>query len=68
MVRLVAVVALVAVGLASPLMGMAAAEEYEGRKFYGAFEGDWFFLFGFIAAAACARQAVHLIRGSSRRG
>ena len=44
---------LLVVAAATPVMGYAAAENYESRKFYGIFEGDWFFLFALIAGVAC---------------
>lgn len=43
-------------------MAFAAAEEYEGRRFYGIFEGDWFFLFGLIAGGASLWAAIRLLR------
>ena len=61
-VRLVGACVLIVVAASSPLMGFAAAEEFEGRKFYGVFEGDWFALFGLVAAAACLWCATHLLR------
>ena len=56
--RLLSALVLAVVGVSSPVMGYAAAEEYESRKFYAVFEGDWFFLFGFIAAGACLWEAA----------
>jgi hypothetical protein len=61
-VRLLGALVLLVVAASSPLMGIAAAEEFESRKFYGVFEGDWFALFGLVAAAACIWWAVHLLR------
>ena len=46
-------------------MGLGAAEEYENRTFYGVFEGDWFALFGIVAAVACVVWALRLIRDRS---
>ena len=60
--RLIGALVLIVVGAASPIMGFAAAEQYESRRFYGVFEGDWFFLFGLIAAAACLWAARELMR------
>ena len=60
--RLLAVLVLVLVAASTPVMGSAAAEEYEGRKFYGVFEGDWLFLFALIAGAASLWAAVRLVR------
>lgn len=54
--------ALLVVAASSPLMGFAAAEEFESRKLYGVFEGDWFALFGLVAAVACVWWAVRLLR------
>lgn len=60
--RLLGVVALLVVAASSPLMGFAAAENFESRKFYGIFEGDWFALFGLVAGAACLWWAVTVAR------
>lgn len=46
-------------------MGLAAAEDFESRKFYGVFEGDWFALFGLVAGAACLWSAIALVRRRS---
>jgi hypothetical protein len=62
--RFLAACALVLVAASSPVRGFAAAEEYEGRKFYGVFEGDWLFLFALIAGAACLWAAARLARSA----
>jgi hypothetical protein len=49
-----------------PGHGWAAAEHYQGHKFYRIFEGDWLFLFALIAGGCCVRAAVSLLRGSRR--
>ena len=56
---------LLLVAASSPVMAFAAAEEYEGRKFYGIFEGDWLFLFGLIAGGASLWAAIRLLRTRS---
>jgi hypothetical protein len=61
-VRLAIALLLVVVAASCPLMGFAAAEEFESRKFYDVFEGDWFALFGLVAGAACLWCAVHVVR------
>lgn len=60
--RVVGGIVLLVVAAASPVMGFAAAEQYEGRKFYAVFEGDWLFLFGLIAGGASLWAAVRLLR------
>lgn len=66
-VRAGAALVLLIVAASSPVMGWAAAEQYEGRRFYGIFEGDWFFLFALIAGAACVLAAARLLRELSER-
>ena len=61
-VRLLGAAVLLVVAASSPLMGLAAAEDFESRRFYGVFEGDWFALFGLIAGAACLWCAIALVR------
>lgn len=55
-------VVLFIVAASAPVMGWAAAEQYEGRKFYGVFEGDWLFLFALIAGVACVWTAAQVLR------
>ena len=50
------------VAASSPVMALAAAEEYEGRKVLGIFEGDWLFLVGLIAGGATLWAAIRLLR------
>ena len=61
-VRVLGAAVLAVVAASAPVMGFAAAEHYEGRRFYGVLEGDWFFLFGLVAAAACTWSARELLR------
>ena len=63
--RVLAALVLGVVAASLPVMGFAAAENYENRKFYGVFEGDWFFLFGFVAAGACVWTAAQLLQRHS---
>lgn len=52
---------LLLVAASTPVMGYGAAEQYENRKFYRVFEGDWLFAFALTAGAACVWAAVELI-------
>ena len=60
--RVVGALILLLVAASSPIMAFAAAEQYEGRRFYGVFEGDWLFLSGLIAGGASLWAAVQLLR------
>jgi hypothetical protein len=62
LVQLMVAGILLLVAVTTPVMGFAAAEHYEGRRFYGAFEGDWFLLLALVAGGVCLWQAVSLIR------
>jgi hypothetical protein len=68
-VRVLGAFVLLVVAASSPVMAFAAAEHYSGRKFYGAFEGDWLFWFGLVAGGASLWVAIDLLRRSAgRRG
>jgi len=54
------------VAASTPVMGWAAAEHYESRRFYRLFEGDWLFLFSLIAGGCCVWGAGSLLRGIGR--
>lgn len=58
---------LVPIAIGNFIGGYAAAEHYSGQKLMGFLEGDWFFLFGFIGAAACLVIAVDTIRKTFHR-
>lgn len=65
--RLVAALVLLVVAVCTPAMGFGGAEHYSGRKVYDVLEGDWLFLFGFIAGGACIWAAVRLGRSAISR-
>ena len=65
--RLVAACVFVIVAASTPVMGYAAAEEYEGRTFYAVFEGDWLMLFALLAGASSLWAAVQLASTALRR-
>ena len=50
--------------MAAPMIGYGVADHFEGRKLLGIMEGDWFFLFGFLAAAVCLWAAVYLVKST----
>ena len=66
-VRVLGALALLVVAASSPVMAFAAAEHYSGRKFYGAFEGDWLFWFGLVAGGTSLWLAIDLLRRSAGR-
>ena len=65
--RVAAALVMLVVAATLPVMGEAAADQYESRKFYGVFEGDWLFLCGLIASGSCIWTAVYLLRRLHRR-
>lgn len=67
LLRLAGALVLGVVAASSPVMGSAAAEYYESRKFYRLLEGDWLFLFALIGGACCVWTAISLLRGIGRR-
>jgi hypothetical protein len=66
LLRVAGALVLAVVAVSSPVMGWAAAEHYESRKFYRVFEGDWFFLFAFIGGGCCIWAATSLLRSIRR--
>ena len=49
---------LLVLAVSSPLLGLAAAEDFENRKLFGVVEGDWFALVGVVIGAASLWFAV----------
>lgn len=65
--RVIAALVFVIVAASTPVMGYAAAEEYQGRRFYTVFEGDWLFVFALLAGGASVWAAIRLASGALRR-
>ncbi len=67
-IQLLGALVLVPIAIGNLIGGFAAADYYSERKLYGFLEGDWFFLFGLIGAAACLAIALKTARRVFAKG